>query len=296
MNLQQLLYFRTAARMEHMTAAASALHISQPSLTITIRRLEEELGAELFEHQGRNIRLSDFGKAYLPYAEAAIRELEEGQHVIDSLKKTWEGSVHLVTPPIDSFPGLLEKLIACCPYLVISNEKERGDVMHHKINDGLINLCISSNIIDAKDLSWEPLTEDRLVVLLDSSNPLAKKQSLTLRDLKNESFSTFPRDTGVYKQIEQFCLKEGYYPKVIFTAERLSDVVNSVLPCRSVSILNAESRDHYSGRISDQLTFVDVADQDCRMVRRLYWRKTEKRKAVLAVRDAICEYFDERRI
>lgn len=64
MEMLQLEYFRTVARLEHMTRAAQELHIAQPALSKTISRLEEDLGVPLFDRQNRQIRLNAFGKAF----------------------------------------------------------------------------------------------------------------------------------------------------------------------------------------------------------------------------------------
>ena len=65
MELLQLKYFLTVARLEHMTRAADELGIAQPPLSQTIARLEEELGVPLFDRLGRNIHLNHFGRAYV---------------------------------------------------------------------------------------------------------------------------------------------------------------------------------------------------------------------------------------
>jgi DNA-binding transcriptional LysR family regulator len=82
MELLQLHYFQTVARLEHMTKAAEELKIAQPSLSKTISRLEEDLGAPLFNRQGRNIRLNQFGKVFLTRVDRIFRELEEGKREI----------------------------------------------------------------------------------------------------------------------------------------------------------------------------------------------------------------------
>lgn len=64
MELLQLKYFQTVARLEHMTKAAEELHIAQPSLSKTIARLEKDLGVPLFDRQGRQITLNSFGKYF----------------------------------------------------------------------------------------------------------------------------------------------------------------------------------------------------------------------------------------
>ncbi len=79
MELLHLRYFRVVARLEHITKAAEELCIAQPSLSKTIRHLEQEVGVPLFDRPGRSIRLNQFGKAFLEHIETLFHELEEGQ-------------------------------------------------------------------------------------------------------------------------------------------------------------------------------------------------------------------------
>ena len=67
MNLNQLYYFRTLAELEHYTKAAEKLNISQPTLSHSIAAMEKELGANLFEKQGRNVVLTKYGRIYIFY-------------------------------------------------------------------------------------------------------------------------------------------------------------------------------------------------------------------------------------
>lgn len=78
MNLNQLYYFVTLAHMEHYTRAAQKLSITQPSLSHAISSLENELGTSLFEKQGRNVVITQYGKLFLEYAEESLRILDAG--------------------------------------------------------------------------------------------------------------------------------------------------------------------------------------------------------------------------
>ena len=76
MTLNQLLYFRTVAAHQHFRQAAAELNISQPSLSRSIASLEEELNIILFERQGRNVRLTKYGRIFLEHAERILHETE----------------------------------------------------------------------------------------------------------------------------------------------------------------------------------------------------------------------------
>lgn len=95
MDLLQLKYFQTVARLEHMTQAAKALSIARPSLSQTIAHLEDELGIPLFERQGRRIRLNAFGRALLLHVERLFRELDEARQELADLAGTEHGQIAL---------------------------------------------------------------------------------------------------------------------------------------------------------------------------------------------------------
>ncbi|GAA0409615.1 LysR family transcriptional regulator [Paenibacillus motobuensis] len=97
MELLQLQYFRTVARLEHMTKAAEQLHIAQPALSKTISRLEEDLGVSLFDRANRQIRLNAFGKAFLAKVEASLSLLEEGQKEVMDMAGLERGIVSIAT-------------------------------------------------------------------------------------------------------------------------------------------------------------------------------------------------------
>src|SRR5256886_1659607 len=95
MDLLQLHYFRTVARLEHMTRAAEELLIAQPALSQTIARLEDDLGVPLFDRLGRRIRLNLFGRAFLGRVERIFAELDQGQRELADLAGGEQGQVDL---------------------------------------------------------------------------------------------------------------------------------------------------------------------------------------------------------
>ena len=96
MTLTQLKYFCEVARMRHFTAAANNLYVAQSSLSYSIRELESELGVSLFiRRPNRKIDLTPYGKALLPYAEASLKMIEDGESEIISMKSSLYGKVKL---------------------------------------------------------------------------------------------------------------------------------------------------------------------------------------------------------
>ena len=88
MNYQALIYFKTLAELKHYTRAAAKLYISQPALTKSIHNLELELGAPLFQRDGRNIALTKYGTLFYPYAKQAIESIDDGIEAFSHLLNT----------------------------------------------------------------------------------------------------------------------------------------------------------------------------------------------------------------
>ena len=95
MNLSQLYYFRKLAELEHYTKAAKELYITQPSLSDAIASLEDELGIPLFKKEGRNIKLTKYGKEFYYYVCASLNELETGIALAKEKSGALGGSVDL---------------------------------------------------------------------------------------------------------------------------------------------------------------------------------------------------------
>ena len=99
MGVHQLRYFCAVARTGSCTRAAEQEHVAQPSLSQQILKLEDELGAKLFDRLGRKIRLTSFGTAFLPRATGILRELDEATSEIRQMAGSEAGTVAFGTIP-----------------------------------------------------------------------------------------------------------------------------------------------------------------------------------------------------
>ena len=86
MELSHLKYFQLTAELQHITRAAEQLYISQPALSKTISKLENELDVKLFDREGKNVFLNDYGKSVLFHANKIFSELDEMQREISDMK------------------------------------------------------------------------------------------------------------------------------------------------------------------------------------------------------------------
>ena len=94
MNLSQLYYFSKLSELEHFSKAAKELYITQPSLSHAIKSLETELGVQLFEREGRRMRLTPFGKEFATYVKRGLREIDKGVERAGVQWQAWRHGQH----------------------------------------------------------------------------------------------------------------------------------------------------------------------------------------------------------
>ena len=108
MTLDQMRYFKTLAETGHMGQAAEKLFLAQPSLSVSIARLEKELGVPLFDRRGHRMTLTDAGEAYLRHVERILREVKESTAHMSRLASSQQTKIRLgcITPLLnDYFPS-----------------------------------------------------------------------------------------------------------------------------------------------------------------------------------------------
>lgn len=226
MELLQLHYFRVVAQHEHMTKAAEALNIAQPSLSKTISRLEEHVGVPLFERQGRSIKLNAYGGAYLKHVERVFAELEAGKREVLDMAGLAKRSVLLAASISNVLPELLSAFLERHPQTHFRQVLEPTAVMKRMLEDGQIDLCLTTAPIEGEGLEWRGLRTDAIVLCVPDHHPLAGRERVSLIELKEEAF--IGQRTGFWFRdlTDQMCMQAGFKPNTIIEVEESDAIVN----------------------------------------------------------------------
>lgn len=242
MNLNHLQYFRTLARTEHYTQAAKELSITQPSLSHAISTLEKDLGTYLFEKQGRNIRLTKYGRFFLKYVNNALHELEVGEKKLRDLTSSSHGAIDLgfiYTLGAHIMPNLIKDFLSNDEYKNISFSLFQGTTRN--IIAGLKNekfdLGFCSIIENEPDIDFVPIFEEELVLVVSKNHELATLDSIDLKDMENYPFVFFNKESGIRSLIDSLFDKVKITPKIICEVEEDSAVLGLVSVDYGVAIL-----------------------------------------------------------
>src|ERR1700739_4483683 len=145
MELHQLRYFCAVADSGSFSRAAEHSHVSQPSLSQQILKLEAELGARLFDRLGRSVRLTDAGKSFLPRARAVLRELEAARGDGSESKDSVSGHISVgVIPTVAPYflPPLLASFSRRFREAAVSIIEEITPALLERLRAGSLELAI----------------------------------------------------------------------------------------------------------------------------------------------------------
>jgi len=242
MNLNHLHYFSVLAKLEHYTQAAKELSITQPSLSHAISTLEKDLGTYLFEKQGRNVRLTKYGRFFLTYVDKALNELEVGEKKLRDLTDSSKGVIDLgfiYTLGAHIIPNLIKDFLDNEKHKDISFSLFQGTTK--KIIEGLKNekfdLAFCSFVENEPDVDFIPVLEEELVVIVPSNHPLASQDTIDLKDVGSYNFIYFNKESGIRPLIDSLFDKVNVTPKIICEVEEDSAVLGLVSVDYGISII-----------------------------------------------------------
>jgi LysR family cyn operon transcriptional activator len=220
MELRHIRYFVRAAELLHFTHAAESLYISQPTLSVHIQQLEEELGAPLFSRVGRQVRLTEAGEMLLKRGRQAMRELDLAQEEIADLQGILRGTLRLgalFSFSHELLPNWLIKFHKDYPQIQVMVYSAIPPELEQALLAGSIDLALSFLPADSQDIEAEELFLEEIVLIVKNGSPLAGKEFLEEGDLSGLNM-VLPGTQGaaaVRRLIDRHLAREKIPPKIL---------------------------------------------------------------------------------
>jgi LysR family transcriptional activator of glutamate synthase operon len=287
--LTQLKYFQTLARMQHMTHAARALYITQPSLSQAIARLEAELGVPLFDRRGRTIQLNAFGRAFLEWVDQSFAALESGKRAVADLVESAQGEVRF---GIASMAGVSQVLAAFreqYPSLRVRLVRPLVEEMLARLVRGDLDLCLTGPC-DVSHVTWAPLCTREVVLAVPQGHRFAECGSIRLSEAADEDFLLLRRGMHFRELTEGFCRQAGFTPHVIFDeSATMVSVIEFAVAGMGITFLPDQA---WHRLVHTSLIRVHIAEPLCQQTIGLAWHtKHYMSHAARTLRDFIITYF-----
>lgn len=208
MELLQLRYFKDAAELENFSAVAQKNMVPQPSISKTIKKLEEELGVDLFDRNGKHITLNGNGKFFYEKISSALSEIDEG---IDHFKNV---STNIVLYP-QAGARFISLLIA--DFLTTKEKIFLSTVNYSSDLNNNYDFTFMQTNVDMSQFEHIDLMDDEIICIVSDKHPLASKKVVSLDDIKDENYIAHYASMNLRVFTDAFCKEQGgFTPRVVY--------------------------------------------------------------------------------
>jgi DNA-binding transcriptional LysR family regulator len=291
--LRHLRYFVAVAEELNFSRAARRLQMAQPPLSVAIRQLEQELGAELFQRTSREVRLTDVGRALL---DGARRTLVEAGGAMNAARRAAAGELGTVrlafswSARFETLPALGRAFLAQRPEVVLLTEEMWNARMASALRSGSIDVAVALCPEIVGDLSYQPVRREGVVVLLGAQHALAGERSLPLDALAEEAFVLFPRELAprLHDLFMSFFRRAGFEPNVRGESFHAGWDLGVLAELPVVSIVP----ESVGCDLPDGVTAVELTEPADQLETDLVWRTDESSATVAAFIDVARGVFD----
>lgn len=205
MELLQLYYFQKVANNQHISRTAKELNISQPSLSQSIRKLEIEIGTDLFDRNGKNITLNQAGHIYLKYINEIFNSLKNASLEINNLMNKEEKVISIAVLAGSTLLPLYLKEIQ-------NMDKEINFNITQDVPNDDVDFIINASSIKPNSPYKTILLEEHLVAAIPRKHPMTNKK-ISLHDLENEKIISLTKDNNLCQILEHYFSIYNFHPR-----------------------------------------------------------------------------------
>lgn len=243
MDLDQLRYFLQVAERQNFTRAAEDLLISQPALSRSIQKLEDELGQPVFERKTRSVALTDAGTLLQSRAQQVLTILEDTKAEITDDGQSGRvrvGAIPTIAPYF--LPEILRRFSRKYPKATLIVQENTTDALVKSCRQGEIDLAVLALPLPAKYLEVEELFTEELLLVLPPEHPLVEKEKIRLSDVEHFPFVLLDEAHCLSDNIVSFCRQRSFQPVAVERTSQLAMVQELVSLSHGVSMIPAMAR------------------------------------------------------
>ena len=242
MEMRQLSHFLAVADERHFTRAAARVHLTQSSLSSSIRALERELGSDLFVRSTRQVELTEAGRALLPAARRTVAAAEDARDAVAAVRGLVRG--HLAIGAIQALgqvnlPALLARFHRTHPAVTLRVHHLGAPELVRRTADGEIDLAIVDPPLGPQRdrVRATTIATESLQLAVASEGPLANRSRVRLSDLADHEFIEYRPDSALRASIDRACHAVGLQRRIACEVDALPELVELVALGLGVAML-----------------------------------------------------------
>ncbi|MDO8188552.1 LysR family transcriptional regulator [Conexibacter sp. JD483] len=280
MTFEELHWFVVVAECEHVTAAATRLHVSQSALSRALARVQADVGVPLFDRDGRRLRLNRYGRLYLEHARRALAQLDAGRAELEQ-ETGASGSGTVALAFLHTFgtwlvPALLRAFAAVHPQVTLELAQDSASAILTALRDGSADLVVTSPRPDDPSIAWHVLTSEPLRLAVPPGHRLAARRRVRLAEVAQERFVAMKPAYGIRGVTDEICAAAGFAPQIAFEGDDVATLRGLVEAGLGVGLLPPP---HAGGteQLHPATPHLQVADRGAARQLGLAWDRTRWR-------------------
>lgn len=222
MEIRELRYITEIAKTRHMSIAANNLYISQPALHKALKKVEEELGTEIFYKNKNELLPTDAGIVVLKQAARILNSVNNMNEDIAEIKNLKQGIVRIGYPTIVGEMFLVDPLLEflkAYPGIKLEAHEAGGSTLASMISNGKLDLAIIMSSAKEDILNPIPIVQDQIAIRVKRHHPLATKDCVNISDLKGYPICTFDKSFNMRNQLDELFAQNKIVPNIEIDCE-----------------------------------------------------------------------------
>ncbi|MGI2272650.1 cidABC operon transcriptional activator CidR [Staphylococcus cohnii] len=272
MELRHMKYFVEVVKQKSMTKAASNLFITQPTISNTIKLLEEELDVNLFNRYKNQIYLTDAGEAFFFQCKEMLKMYNNIPNELSNLLELKKGHLKIGIPTIINIRiliGLISEFHEMYPNITFQLFENGSKKIENDVYYGDLDMGITVLPTNNKNFDIFSFLEEKLKLVVHKNHALSKKTKIDIEDLQEQEFILFNSDFYLNDKIKNTCRNYGFNPNIIFETTQWSFIEEMLLNNLGICILP----EGILGLLDNNLQAIDINEPSMKWELGIIWRK-----------------------
>ncbi|HKK18714.1 MAG TPA: LysR substrate-binding domain-containing protein [Opitutales bacterium] len=240
MNLRAVHYLVTLAEVRHFSKAAERCHVSQPTLSTQIRKLEEELDVQLVERSPRKVMLTEVGAEIVERARAMLADADAIRAIARRSKDPHSGTMRIgIFPTLAPYflPHVVPEIRKRFPRLTLRLFEEKTEDVIEMLRQGRLDAGLLALPVEAEQLASRVLFEEPFVLAVPESHALSKRESITMDDLEKEELLLLEDGHCLREQALEVCQLAGAHEQLDFHATSMETLRQMVAAGTGITLM-----------------------------------------------------------
>ncbi len=278
MNLRDLKYIVEVAREKNFARASAKVFVSQPALSMQIKKLEETLGVEIFERDKQNFLITPVGAEIIKKAEIILQESEEIKMIAKNSKDPHKGEIRIgAFPTVASYflPNFVKNIHKKFPHLKIFLIEAKSDELIAKLKNGELDFCLLAMPIADDNLIGEKIFSEKFLLATPKGHPFSKKSKIQIKELKNQELMLLEDGHCLRDQALEICSMVKAFENQDFRATSLETLRQMVANGTGITLIP-----EIAVRSDDKISYVKIFNAPFRTIG-IHYRKSSVQKNLI---------------